>query len=120
MANPEVPAVERVDPWLSRAGLVPIAAAWAAATPLDDPLVSPLHGDLSSLPPLAIWVGTRDITLPDCRLVRDRLAGDPSFRYVELDGALHVYPLLPVPEGRRAREEIATHVATSFAVARER
>ncbi len=120
MANPQIPVVERVDPWLSRAGLVPIAAAWAAGTPLEDPAVSPLHGDFSALPPLAIWVGTRDITLPDCRLVRDRMSGEPSFRYTELQGALHVYALLPVPEGRRARDDIAAHVRTSFQVARER
>ncbi len=120
MANPQIPVVERVDPWLSRAGLVPIASAWAAGTPLEDPAVSPLHGDFSALPPLAVWVGTRDITLPDCRLVRDRMAGEPSFRYTELEGALHVYALLPVPEGRRARDDIAAHVRTSFQVARER
>lgn len=119
LANPRIPELERVDPWLRRAGLVPVAEAWAAGTPLDDPAVSPLHGDLAAMPPLAIWVGTRDITLADCQLVRDRMAGDPSFRYTELDGGLHVYPLLPVPEARRARDDIAEHVRTSFAAALE-
>lgn len=111
VANPEIPAVERDDPWLSAAGLRPIAAAWADGVALQDPAVSPLFGDLSALPPVAVWVGTRDITLPDCRLLRDRLAGTPGFRYTELEGAVHVYPLLPVPEGRRARAEIADHIA---------
>lgn len=118
MANPDVPAVERVDPWLSRAGLRPIADAWVDGTPLDDPRVSPLHGDLTGLPPVAIWVGSRDITVPDCRLLRDRLADQPGFRYVELEGGLHVYPLLPVPEGRRDRDALTTHVAHSFAAPR--
>lgn len=115
VSNPEIPAVERDDPWLSAAGLHPIAAAWAPGTDLQDPAVSPLFSDLSALPPVAVWIGTRDITLPDCRLLRDRLAPTQPCRYTELEGGVHVYPLLPVPEGRRARDEIADHVAGTLA-----
>ncbi len=113
MSNPQIPALEKVDPWLSRAGLRPIAESWVNGVPTADPRVSPLFGELVSMPSLAVWVGTRDITVADCRLLRDRLAGT-GIRYTELEGGLHVYPLLPVPEGRRAREEIAAHVAASF------
>jgi acetyl esterase/lipase len=113
MSNPQIPALEKVDPWLSRAGLRPIAESWVDGVPTADPRVSPLFGDLAAMPALAVWVGTRDITVADCRLLRDRLAAT-GLRYTELEGGLHVYPLLPVPEGRRAREDIAAHVAASF------
>ena len=113
MANPEIPAVEAVDPWLTRAGLRPIADAWVGDVPLDDPRVSPIHGPVDDLPPVGLWIGTRDITMPDCRVLRDRLPGS-TLTYVELDGGLHVYPLLPVPEGRRARDHIAQYVAWSL------
>jgi monoterpene epsilon-lactone hydrolase len=107
MSNPGIDEVEPHDPWLTRPGLRVVADAWAGDLPLQDPRVSPLHGRLEGLPPVDLWVGSRDITLPDCRLLRHRLAetgGDVT--YHEEPGAIHVFPLLPVPEGRRARRSI--------------
>ena len=110
ISNPAVDAVEPLDPWLMRPGLRPIAAAWAGDVPLRDPRLSPIFGDLSVLPPLQILVGTRDITLPDCRLLRDRLPATVPLTYHEQDGAVHVYPLLPVPEARAGRQAVVDHI----------
>ncbi len=110
MSNPGIEAVEPEDPWLARPGLREAAVAWAADLPLEDPRVSPVRGDLGGLPPLQVLVGTRDITLPDCRLLRDRLPDDAPLRYHEEPGALHVYPLLPVPEARAGRDAILDHL----------
>ena len=107
MNNPGIDAVEPRDPWLTRPGLRPAAAAWAGDLPLDDPRVSPVNGPLGGLPPTLLLVGDRDITVPDCRLLRDR-AG--SLEYVEVPGAIHVHPLLPTPEGAAARRQIVEHV----------
>lgn len=114
MRNPEVDALEPHDPWLTRAGLRPVADAWAGGLSLDDPRVSPLHGPVEGLPPVEIWVGTRDITYPDCRLLRDRLAGRVPVGFHELAGGLHVVPLLPVPEGRVATERIVERIRTGL------
>jgi monoterpene epsilon-lactone hydrolase len=113
ISNPEVDLVEPHDPWLRRPGLRPLAAAWAGDTPLQDPRLSPLFGDLSRLPPLQILVGTRDITLPDCRLLRDRLPQSVRLTYHEQEGAVHVYPLLPVPEARPGRQAILDHITST-------
>ncbi|PWK40105.1 alpha/beta hydrolase family protein [Actinoplanes xinjiangensis] len=113
ISNPEVDAVEPHDPWLRRPGLRPLAAAWAGEVPLQDPRLSPLFGDLTRLPPLQILVGTRDITLPDCRLLRDRLPPSVPLTYHEEPGAVHVYPLLPVPEARPGRQAIIDHIAAT-------
>jgi monoterpene epsilon-lactone hydrolase len=114
MSNPGIPAVERTDPWLSRAGLRPIAASWAADVPLTDPRVSPIHGPLEGLPPLQVLVGTRDITLPDCRLLRDRVAPGTALTYHEEPDAIHNYPLLPVPEAKAGRAAIVEHIRVSL------
>lgn len=114
MRNPEVDAVEPHDPWLTRAGLRPIADAWAGGLSLDDPRVSPLLGPVEALPPVEIWVGTRDITLPDCRLLRERLSGVVPLGYHELTGGLHVVPLLPVPEGRVAQARIVERIGAGL------
>jgi monoterpene epsilon-lactone hydrolase len=110
MSNPAVNAVERTDPWLTRAGLHPIAQAWAGDLALDDPVVSPLFGTLTDLPPIEVWVGTRDITLPDCRDLERRMPVGSGFELHVEEGAIHDYPLLPTPEGRAATREIAARV----------
>lgn len=112
MKNPGIDLVEPHDPWLTRPGLRPAAAAWAGALPLDDPRVSPVNGPFDRLPPTLLLVGDRDITVPDCRLVRDRAADSAAgaLEYVEVPGAIHVYPLLPTPEGVEGRRRIVAHV----------
>ena len=110
MANPAVDAVEPADPGLTRAGLHPIARSWAGDLALDDPVVSPLFGDLTGLPPVEVWVGTRDITAPDCRELERRMPDGAAFALHVEDGAIHDYPLLPTPEGRAASREIGERV----------
>ena len=100
---------------MTRAGLHPIARSWADGIPLDDPRVSPLYGELGGLPPVEVWVGARDITLPDCRELGARMPAGAAFALHVEDGAIHDYPLLPAPEGRAARREIAARVADLLA-----
>ena len=114
VANPGIDAIEPHDPWLARPGLRPLAEAWAAGLPLQDPRLSPLFGDLAGLPPLQVLVGTRDITLADCRELRDRLPAGTPLTYHEEPGALHVYPLLPVPEARAGRRMIVEHITRTL------
>ena len=117
LSNPEIDAIEPTDPWLSSVGLRVAGEAWADELALDDPRVSPIHGDFESLPPIAVFVGTRDIFVPDCRRLRDRLPSDRLI-YREWPGALHDYPLLPVPEGRRGAREVVTNIRGSLTARR--
>ncbi len=119
MSNPGIDDVEPHDPWLARPGLHVVAEAWADGLSREDPRVSPVRGRLDGLPPVAVHVGTRDITLPDCRLLRDRLGPDRC-RWHEVSGALHVHPLLPVPEGRLARRVVTAFVRETLDAALHR
>ncbi|MGY2063891.1 alpha/beta hydrolase fold domain-containing protein [Blastococcus sp. SYSU DS0619] len=112
LANPEIDVVEPQDPWLARPGTRAAIELWRGDLPLTDPLVSPLFGDLAGLGPLTVFSGTRDITSPDTRLLVDRAraAGVPVDHHEE-EGLVHVHPLLPVPEGRRARRLMAAVLA---------
>lgn len=108
LTNPGIDRVEPNDPWLARPGVRLTIDLWRDGLPLDDPRVSPLAGDLAGLGPLTVLGGSLDITHPDVRLLveRARAAG------VEVDdqdapGMVHVWPLLPVPEGRAARRHLA-------------
>ncbi|HEY7053281.1 MAG TPA: alpha/beta hydrolase fold domain-containing protein [Mycobacterium sp.] len=114
LRNPAIPAIEVRDPWLTRTGILICTRAWAGGLSMDDPRVSPLFGDVSQLPPVDLYVGDRDITVADCRLLRDKMPPE-KITYHEQPGAVHVYPLLPLPEGRAARRDMVAHVRTVIA-----
>ena len=94
------------DPWLTLSKLRLYGTWWGAGDP-PDPEASPLAGDLSGLPPTLLLCGTRDLLLPQVRTLaaNARAAGSPV-TYVEEPGLLHVYPLLPIPEARRAWQQV--------------
>lgn len=115
LSNPAIEEVEKTDPWLTREGLRPLLAAWAGDLPLDDPQVSPLYGDLSGLPPIEVFAGTRDICWPDVAVLEQkaREAGTP-IRVHSAEGSPHVHVLLPTPEGRRDRATLIREVLRSL------
>ncbi|MFL6134654.1 MAG: alpha/beta hydrolase fold domain-containing protein [Nocardioidaceae bacterium] len=96
----------RQDPWLTLSKLKLYGNWWGAGNP-HAPEGSPLFGDLSRLPPTMVLCGTRDLLAPQSRalVARTQQAGVPV-TYVEEPGLLHVYPLLPVPEARRAFSQV--------------
>lgn len=112
LRNPDIDAVAPRDPWLAREGVRLCGRRWAADLSLDDPRVSPIFGDLDGLPPINLYIGTDDILMPDCRTLRDKMPPD-TITYHEQPGAIHVYPLLPVPEGRAARCQIIAEIVAA-------
>lgn len=54
--------------------------------PIDDPLVAPLHADLTGLPPMLIQVGTGDLVLAETRQLAERA------REHGVDVDLELYP----------------------------
>ncbi len=94
------------DPWLTLSKLRLYGSWWGAGDPPARE-ASPLFGDLSDLPPTLLLCGTRDLLLPQVReLVRLATRAGSPVTYVEEPGLLHVYPLLPVPEAKRAWRQV--------------
>ena len=95
------------DPWLTMTKLRLYGSWWAGDDDPDRPEVSPVHGDFTGLPPTLVMCGTRDLLLPQVReMVRRAAAAGVHVTYREERGLLHVYPILPIPEARRARRDI--------------
>ncbi|PZA21696.1 esterase [Modestobacter versicolor] len=112
ISNPDVPAVEARDPWLSSAGLRVAGEAWAGGDDPTAPRLSPLNGQLTGLPPVHVHVGTHEICLPDVLALQAR--GEEEGADVDVTvcaGAVHVYPLVPTPEGRAAARAIVATIA---------
>jgi acetyl esterase/lipase len=107
LTDPDVEDIARRDPWLVPAGLREAGRAWRGDLSADDPRVSPLRGRVHGLPPTTVYIGDRDIFLPDAlHLVDDIRAAGGRVELVEQPGAVHAYPLTPTPEGRDASRRI--------------
>ncbi|WP_249011535.1 alpha/beta hydrolase fold domain-containing protein [Conexibacter sp. DBS9H8] len=111
LSHPRIPEVEATDPWLGQPGIRVVREYWRGELALDDPLVSPLWGELAGLGPITVFTGTRDLLSPDAARLHERaLAAGVRVDYHERPGLVHVYPLTPVAEARAAREVIRAQV----------
>jgi acetyl esterase/lipase len=74
----------------------------------QDPLVSPVFGDLTGMPPSLILAGGDELLLSDAEKLAERLmdSGCRCELIVE-DGLWHVYVLFSIPEARAALDKIA-------------
>lgn len=106
--NPDIERYAADDPTMAINGLTTMGRMWAGDTPTSDWHLSPINGELSVLRKVTTFVGTRETFLPDDVLLHDKLveAGVESTLHVG-ENLNHVYPMIPAPEGRRARREIA-------------
>lgn len=106
-SNPRIPEVQPSDPWLGVPGGKVLADLWRGDLDLLDPAVSPLFGDLTGLGPITVFSGTRDVLNPDAHVLVDKAAAaGVEIRLIEVDGQVHVYPLLPTKTGAHARTQI--------------
>ncbi len=106
MTNPEIDTVQTLDPWLVKRGQLELVDMWAGDD-VDDPVLNPFLGELAGLSKLLVFSGTRDILNPDTRLfVEQARDAGVDVEYHEKAGHIHVYPLLPIPEGKQARRQI--------------
>ncbi|WP_108251626.1 alpha/beta hydrolase fold domain-containing protein [Planctomonas deserti] len=106
--DPLIPRIQPTDPWLAVPGGRAAAERWRGELPLSDPLVSPIHGSLDGLGRITLFSGTHDILNADA-LALDRKARERRhpLDFHQVPNMLHVYPLLPIPEGAAARRAIA-------------
>jgi acetyl esterase/lipase len=117
-SDPVQQEIERSDPLLMRPGLKAAGRWYAGAMATDDPRVSPLYGRIAGLPRILVLCGTHDILLADARRLAERAAAEGvDVEYHEEPRLMHVYPLMPFPEARRAEDRIARFVREAIASA---
>ncbi len=109
--NPEIFKIASTDPWLDVPGVRLATSLYAQDGDLNEWRFSPVTGNLSKLPPMQILIGKRDILYPDTTVfaVKAKDAGANVEMIVE-DEMFHVWPLLNMPEAKRARTQIVDFV----------
>ena len=82
---------------------------YAPGEELDDPRISPLHGDMSGLAPMLIHVGTREVCLGDsARLAEKMRKAGSSATLRAFDGMFHLFHMhWAMEEAKSAYEDIA-------------
>jgi acetyl esterase/lipase len=116
--HPEVVRRGKNDSWLGLDGLRQLLPLLGPGLPAHDPIVSPLFGDIETLPPVMLLSGTYDMLVADAQRLSAKFQGkgtetcapgsfqNDRFTFIEKPEMVHVYPLLPHPEGAEARETI--------------
>jgi salicylate hydroxylase len=97
------------DPWFSRIALIQLGACYIQDTDPAQPLVSPLRGDLSGLPPLLIQAAEPEALFPSARRLagQARSAGVPV-TFSPVADSVHSFILFDsLPEAGRALAEFA-------------
>ena len=112
MSDPDVYEYESVDPMLSVAALEVIGRTWAGGADVKNYKVSPIYGDFKRMPPVLLFVGTREVLLPDSRRFKTLAeAAGTNLRYIEASDMNHAYPLFPIiPEAKKAISQIVQYI----------
>lgn len=79
-----------------------------------NPYISALHGDLSGLPPLLIFVGTNEALLDDAKRLAAKAVEDGVEVTLEIgDDMYHIYPCFQhiLPEGKEATKQSGRFIA---------
>jgi epsilon-lactone hydrolase len=101
------------DPMIVVDPLNGMAKLYAADEALDNPLVSPLYGDYSGLPPTLIQVGDHEVLLDDSRRYAERAKAAGVDVTLEVwDEMIHVFQIFAptLPEGQQAIDRIGEWV----------
>lgn len=107
LTNPDMRAAAPGDPFHDMPGFEEILKIACPGMDPKDPVVSPIYGDLSVLPPTLVFIAETDLLSPDARRFVD-MARDKGreVEVVEGEGMVHVWPVMPFYEGGLAREKM--------------
>ncbi|KPQ29498.1 MAG: Esterase/lipase [Marinobacter excellens HL-55] len=99
------------EPVLQESWTANAARLYAAGEPLTNPLISPVYGDLSGLPPMLIQVGSQEILLNDATRLADAAKRDGVETHLEIYNNLwHVFQVHSGPLARATQAmTVAAH-----------
>lgn len=97
LSNPEINAVDKLDPMLSKKGVLSAKEMCAEHNDLHDVSISPINGTFERFPKTLLFLAQHDITYPDQQLLVKKLERSHiDHEIVYGEGMPHIWPLLPI------------------------
>lgn len=111
-----------VDPIHQRSMILGLARSYLGDHDPRDPKASPVHADLTGLPPLLIQVGDRETVRDDSlMLARNAEAAGVDVTLQVWDGMIHVFQLFPeIPQAHDAIQSIARFIDAQLPISDRR
>lgn len=96
-------------------------SSYIGTTPVTDPILSPLHGDLSKFPPTLLVSSSRDMLLSSTSIMaRALLERGVDARYVVFDGLPHAFwAYMDIPETAQADALMAQFLKSKVSIQAE-
>ncbi|KAH7248941.1 alpha/beta hydrolase fold-domain-containing protein [Fusarium redolens] len=113
LVNPELHNAALKDPWLDVPGIAEITRLICPEMDTQHPNVSPIYGDLR-LPPMLVFAAGLDLLTPDTKkMVEMAKEQGTKVELVYGEGMIHVWPILPIQEGRQAVDKMVEWLGIS-------
>ncbi|MDB5481034.1 MAG: hydrolase or acyltransferase, alpha/beta fold family [Caulobacteraceae bacterium] len=106
-----------VDDPMIPAAAIPVAGEMYAPGQLRHPLVSPIFGDFTGLPPLLIFVGTREVLLDDAVRIHNKAEQDGvDVTLMIKEGLIHAWPFFgpDLPETQEVLVELRSFLGRNL------
>ena len=123
MAGASMSAKSTVDPLIQKSYLQELAAMYLGGVDARTPLASPIHANLSRLPPMLIQVGSAETLLDDAvRLASVAGAADVRLTLEIWPDMIHAWHLFyqQVAAGRRALAAVGAFMRSMLAMSQDR
>ncbi len=105
--NPNIPKIAKRELIIGIPALKTIADWYIGDDDVNDYLISPINGDYDGLCNISLFMGTHDILYPDAKKFYKRMEkAGKRISYYEYKKMLHIWALMPIPEGRHALDKI--------------
>ncbi len=110
LTNLEIDKVDKVDPMLSKQGVLSAKKMCAGNIDLKNEMISPLYGSFANFPKTVLFMAENDITYPDQKLAATKLTeANVKVEIIDGKGMPHIWPYLPVmKEAKLALNEVVT------------
>ncbi|WP_231644910.1 alpha/beta hydrolase fold domain-containing protein [Sciscionella sediminilitoris] len=114
LPDPLSERIEPSDPLLAVAGLREAGRLYTGNGDRTDPEISPEYAHLPGLAPMSVFIGTRDILLPEARrLIAAAQRDGIDVDYFEQRGMFHNWLMQPIPEAESPMSRIADTILGS-------
>ncbi len=108
MSNPQIDKIDKIDPMLSKVGVLSAKKMCAENNNLKNVMISPINGRFDEFPNTILFLAENDITYPDQQLaVQKLIKAKVNIEVILGEKMPHIWPFLPVMrESKTALKEI--------------